>query len=298
MLLDKKETIKIKKMVEIKNISFSYGRHSVFNNVSLNLSEGKIYGLLGQNGVGKSTLLKILSGLIKLKSGECLVNGEVPFKREPSFLSEIYYLPEDFTGPAISIEEYAKETGKFYQRFSFDKFKEICSQFDVETNRKFTKLSYGQQKKAIIALAVSLNTKVLLMDEPSNGLDIPSKIHLRRIISQNTTDEQIVIISTHQVRDLENLIDPIIILDKDGVILNRSLYEISQKLRFTIEPAKVDGALYCEPALNGFSTVTINRDGEETQIDLEALFNCALLNKSTIKSLFGKQVIAGDIECE
>ncbi len=285
-------------MIEIKNISFSYGRHSVFNNVSLNLSEGKIYGLLGQNGVGKSTLLKILSGLIKLKSGKCLVNGEVPYKRNPSFLEEIYYLPEDFTGPAISIEEYAKETGKFYPRFSFDKFKEICAQFEVETNRKFTKLSYGQQKKAIIALAVSLNTKVLLMDEPSNGLDIPSKIHLRRIISENTTDEQIIVISTHQVRDLENLIDPIIILDKDGVILNSPLYEISQKLCFNIEPAKVSDALYCEPSLNGFSTVTINKGDSETQIDLEALFNCALLNKSTVKSLFDKQSMKGDIECE
>lgn len=283
-------------MIEIKNISFSYGRKSVFNNVTLNLNEGKIYGLLGQNGVGKSTLLKILSGLIKIKSGECTVNGEIPYMRHPAFLEEIYYLPEDFVGPAISIEDYAKEVGKFYPRFSIDKFKAICERFGVETGSKFTKLSYGQQKKAVIALAMSLNTKVLLMDEPSNGLDIPSKINLRRIISENATDEQIIIISTHQVRDLENLIDPIIILDRDGVILNNSLYEISQKLNFSIEPAKVDNALYCEPAFNGFSTVTLNNDNSETQVDLEALFNCSLSNKEAIKSLFDKNRIVGGLE--
>lgn len=285
-------------MIEIKEIRFSYGRKSVFNNVTLELNEGKIYGLLGQNGVGKSTLLKILSGLIKIKSGKCTINGEIPYLRHPSFLENVYYLPEDFVGPAISIEDYAKETGKFYPNFSMDKFKAICERFDVETKSKFTRLSYGQQKKAVIALAMSLNTKILLMDEPSNGLDIPSKINLRRIISENATDEQIIIISTHQVRDLENLIDPIIILDKDGVILNSSLYEISQKLKFSIEPAKVDGALYCEPALNGFSAVTINKDNSETQVDLEALFNCALSDKATIKSLFDKRYCGDELDCQ
>lgn len=275
-------------MIQINNISFSYGSHQVFNDVSLNLSQGKIYGLLGQNGVGKSTLLKILSGLLNLKKGECSVNGEVPFKRNPSFLEEIYYLPEDFVGPDISILRYAKETGKFYPKFSLDKFMDICKQFDVDVNRKFTKLSFGQQKKGIIALALALNTKVLLMDEPSNGLDIPSKIHLRRIISENATDEQLIIISTHQVRDLENLIDPIIILDNDGVILNNSLYEISNKLQFSIEPARVNDALYCELAYNGFSTVALNNNGVETEVDLEALFNCTIAHKEEIKKMFSK----------
>ena len=273
-------------MITLKDLSFSYGRHKVLGNVSMTLEKGKIYGLLGENGVGKSTLLKILSGLLKMESGKCDVFGEVPYSRNPSFLQDIFYLPEDFAGENVVVEKYAMQLGMFYPNFSPDKFNRIISEFGVDPKAKFNKLSLGQQKKAIIAVALSLGTKVLLMDEPSNGLDIPSKSLLRRLIAENASDDQLIIISTHQVKDLENLIDPIIIMDKAGVIMNASIEEISSRLAFSIEPAEDRDALYCQRDLRGYVTVRRNEYGVETPVDLETLFNCALANKAWFKETF------------
>lgn len=273
-------------MITLKDLSFSYGRHKVLGNVSMTLEKGKIYGLLGENGVGKSTLLKILSGLLKMESGECKVFGEVPYSRKPSFLQDIFYLPEDFAGESVVVENYAMQLGVFYPNFSPDKFNRIISEFGVDPKAKFNKLSLGQQKKAIIAVALSLGTKVLLMDEPSNGLDIPSKSLLRRLIAENASDEQLIVISTHQVKDLENLIDPIIIMDKEGVIMNASIEEISSKLTFGIESDEDRSALYSQRDLRGYVTVRRNEYGIETPVDIEALFNCALVNKAWFKETF------------
>ena len=273
-------------MITLKDLSFSYGKHKVLGNVSMTLEKGRIYGLLGENGVGKSTLLKILSGLLKMERGECNVFGEVPYRRNPSFLQDIFYFPEDFAGENVVVENYAMQLGVFYPNFSPNRFKRIISEFGVDPKAKFNKLSLGQQKKAIIAVALSLGTKVLLMDEPSNGLDIPSKSLLRRLIAENASDDQLIIISTHQVKDLENLIDPIIIMDKDGVILNASIEEISSKLTFGIDPEEDKDALYSQRDLRGYITVRHNEYGVETPVDLEALFNCALVNKQLFKGLF------------
>ena len=273
-------------MITLKDLSFSYGKHKVLGNVSMTLEKGKIYGLLGENGVGKSTLLKILSGLLKMESGECDVFGEVPYSRNPSFLQDIFYLPEDFAGESVVVEKYAMQLGMFYPNFSPDKYNRIISEFGVDPKAKFNKLSLGQQKKAIIAVALSLGTRVLLMDEPSNGLDIPSKSLLRRLIAENASEDQLIVISTHQVKDLENLIDTIIIMDKEGVIMNASIEEIAARLTFGIESAEDKDALYCQRDLRGYVTVRRNEYGVETPVDLEALFNCALANKAWFKKTF------------
>ena len=273
-------------MITLKDLSFSYGKHKVLGNVSMTLEKGKIYGLLGENGVGKSTLLKILSGLLKPEGGECTVFGEVPYSRNPSFLQDIFYLPEDFAGENVVVEKYAMQLGMFYPNFSPDKFNRIITEFGVDPKAKFNKLSLGQQKKAIIAVALSLGTSVLLMDEPSNGLDIPSKSLLRRLIAENASDDQLIVISTHQVKDLENLIDPIIIMDKEGVIMNASIEEIAARLTFGIESAEDKDALYCQRDLRGYVTVRRNEYGIETPVDIEALFNCALVNKAWFKETF------------
>ena len=273
-------------MITLKDLSFSYGKHQVLGNVSMTLEKGKIYGLLGENGVGKSTLLKILSGLLKPEGGECTVFGEVPYSRNPSFLQDVYYLPEDFMGENVVVEKYAMQVGEFYPNFSPDKFRRILGEFGVDGRAKFNKLSLGQQKKAIISLALSLGTGVLLMDEPSNGLDIPSKALLRRLIAENASDEQLIIISTHQVKDLENLIDPIIIMDRESVLMNASIEEITRRLTFGIEPQEDRDALYCQRDLRGYVTVRCNEYGIETPVDIEALFNCALVNKAWFKETF------------
>ena len=188
--------------------------------------------------------------------------------------------------PGVKIETYVKNTCSFYPNFSYEKFARIADEFKVETDCKFNKLSFGQQKKAFIAMALSMGTEVLLLDEPSNGLDIPSKIALRKSIAENITEEQTVIISTHQVKDLESIIDPIIILDHKGVLLNRSVEEISEKLHFSLSANECKEALYSQQQFNGFLTIKENLNGDETKPDLEALFNCCLSNKERIKELF------------
>ena len=189
-------------------------------------------------------------------------------------------------GENVVVEKYALQVGEFYPNFSPDKFRRILGEFGVDGKAKFNKLSLGQQKKAIISLALSLGTGVLLMDEPSNGLDIPSKALLRRLIAENASDEQLIIISTHQVKDLENLIDPIIIMDRESVLMNASIEEITRRLTFGIEPQEDRDALYCQRDLRGYVIVRRNEYGIETPVDIEALFNCALVNKAWFKETF------------
>ena len=307
-------------MIKIENLKFSYGSKSIFEGVSTELKPGMIYGLLGQNGVGKTTLLKLLAGLLKPQEGSCTIeipqsgaaqqggtqrqygaerqDGAamqcgaaqparlIPHRRRPDFLEKVFYLPEDVVAPGVKIETYVKNTCSFYPNFSYEKFARIADEFKVKTDCKFNKLSFGQQKKAFIAMALSMGTEVLLLDEPSNGLDIPSKIALRKSIAENITEEQTVIISTHQVKDLESIIDPIIILDHKGVLLNRSVEEISERLHFSLSANECKEALYSQQQFNGFLTIKENLNGEETKPDLEALFNCCLSNKERIKELF------------
>ena len=201
-------------------------------------------------------------------------------------LSDIYYVPEIFFAPAISVNTFAKSNSLLYPRWDAAQFQKLCLTFEVDPGYRFDKLSHGQQKKALIAFALALNTRILLMDEPSNGLDIPSKTTLRRVISECATEERIIAISTHQVRDLENLIDPVIILDRSGLILNASIEQISEKLLFTMSQELDPEAYWSESSLSGYYQVIPNREGMPSRVNLEALFNAALRNKETFKTLF------------
>lgn len=275
-------------MITINDLSFRYGKKEVLSNITMSLEAGKIYGLLGENGVGKTTLLKIMCGLQKPNSGSCTVHNETPFRRTPSFLSKVYYLPEDleFIQLDITAAQFAKLNGKFYPHFDHNKFNTILSELSVEPDRKLNKLSHGQTKKVAIAFAIATNVELLLMDEPSNGLDIPSKSLFRKIISQYCLDTTCCVISTHQVRDLENLIDPIILLDNREVLMNESLERISEKLYFSLEPTAPLDALYVEPTLGGYVCVTENKGMGESRVNLEALFNATMRNKQQVQQLF------------
>lgn len=280
--------LKFTVMIEIQNLSFKYGKKLVLSNISMQLEAGKIYGLLGENGVGKTTLLKIISGLQKPFEGNCSVNEEDPFKRTPSFLGKVFYLPEDleFIQLDITLNQFVKLNSPFYLDFDHNKCESIVKDFEIDANKKLSKLSHGQTKKAAIAFALSTNAKLLLMDEPSNGLDIPSKTMFRKVMAEYCHDETCAIISTHQVRDLENLIDPIIILDNQAVLLNASLETISHKLYFSLESGIPEHALYLEPTLGGNLCVRENSNNLESKVNLEALFNASMKNKEIIKQLF------------
>lgn len=273
-------------MIEINNLSFSYGKTKVFRDISLSFEKGNIYGLLGENGVGKTTLLKLICGLQKPQRGSLSVDDYKPFDRKPGFLQNIYILPEEIITPDTTPEKYIKRIGVFYPRFDMKFFNTLIKEMEVDSTKKFSALSQGQKKKALVACALSLHTDYLLLDEPTNGLDIPSKTLFRKIISQYCTDDTTIIISTHQVKDVENLIDPIIILDHDEVLLKADFAEITEKLYFDYSPEKVVDAYYNELLPNGYLNVVRNESGVESKVNIEALFNTVMKNKKAVKELF------------
>lgn len=275
-------------MITIDNLAFSYGKTPVLNNITMTLEEGHVYGLLGENGVGKTTLLTLLCGLKKLQSGTIETDGMNPYDRDPAFLQNQYYLPDEVTPYNQSAKRFAEFNGKFWPNFDMDKFLQIMSEFENEPSKKMNKMSCGQLKKTYISFALACGAKHLFMDEPTNGLDIPSKAQFRKAVMKYTTDDSIVVISTHQVRDLENIIDPIVILDKCDVLLNADMQTISEKLYFDYGTTLRHESLYSEQLPGGFIQVVPNDDGEDSKVNVEALFNAVHNNKEQIKNIFRK----------
>lgn len=273
-------------MIEIKDLGFSYGPVSVLKNISMNLEEGKIYGLLGENGVGKTTLLTLLCGLKKPQAGSILTDGFTPYDRKPSFLSNQYYLSDEVAAVNMKAIDYARNYGKFWEKFDLGKFLEIMGIFENDPQQKMNRMSCGQLKKTWISFALACNSRYIFMDEPTNGLDIPSKAQFRKAVTKYTAEDSTLVISTHQVRDLENIIDPIIILDRQDVLLNATVEKISRKLFFDYSNEKADGALYSEMTPGGSVQVLVNTTGEESKVNIEALFNTVHLHKDIIKGMF------------
>ncbi|MGM9736183.1 MAG: ATP-binding cassette domain-containing protein [Candidatus Cryptobacteroides sp.] len=275
-------------MIEIKDLGFSYGQTPVLKNISMNLEKGRIYGLLGENGVGKTTLLTLLCGLKKPQTGSISIDGYTPYDRKPSFLTDQYYLSDEVAAVNMKAIDYARNFGKFWEKFDLDKFLEIMQVFENDPQQKMNRMSCGQLKKTWISFALACNTRYIFMDEPTNGLDIPSKAQFRKAVTKYTDEESTLVISTHQVRDLENIIDPIIILDRQDVLLNATLEEISGKLFFEYSSDTVEGALYREMTPGGNVQVLVNTTGEESKVNIEALFNAVHLHKELIKGMFSK----------
>lgn len=273
-------------MIKVNNLAFSYGKDQVLKNINLTLEDGKIYGLLGENGVGKTTLLTLLCGLKKTQVGSIDADGANPYDREPSLLEQMFYLPDDVAPMYDKAYSWAKSRGKFWSNFSLDKFVEIMDGFENDVNQKLSAMSTGQLKKTYISFALACSTKYLFLDEPTNGLDIPSKSQFRSSILKYTSEDATIVISTHQVRDLENVIDPIIILDRQDVLLNASLEEISRKLFFDYGTELHQESLYSEQLPGGFIQVYPNVRNQDSKVNIEALFNAVHKNKELIKGMF------------
>ena len=276
-------------MIEIKDLAFSYGKTPILKSITTTLEEGRIYGLLGENGVGKTTLLTLLCGLKKVCSGSITTDGENPFDRTPTLLQNQFYLPDEVLPVAMKAECFAKERGAFWPDYDHSKFLEIMKEFENDPAKKMNQMSAGQLKKTYISLALACGCKYIFMDEPTNGLDIPSKTQFRSAIMKYTSDDSTIVISTHQVRDLENIIDPIIILDRQDVLLNASVEEITSKLYFDYGTQLHPESLYSEQLPGGFIQVYPNSTGEDSMINVEALFNAVHKNKELIKGMFSNK---------
>jgi ABC-2 type transport system ATP-binding protein len=276
-------------MVELENIHFGYKKSKpLFKNLSLKLAPGSIYGLLGKNGAGKSSLLKHICGLLYPVQGTTKVNGYDATDRRPAMLQDIYLIPEEFELPSISLQDYVKLNSVFYHNFSHDQLKNYLVEFELTEDVKLSGMSYGQKKKFLIAFGLATNAKVLILDEPTNGLDIPSKSKFRKIMISALEEDKIFIISTHQVRDLDNLIDTIIILENGEIIFNRNTAEISEKLGFESDLSGISSSeiLYEEEIKGKRAGIVRNFSGEETRLDLELLFNGVVSNHKSINEQF------------
>jgi ABC-2 type transport system ATP-binding protein len=276
-------------MIDVRNFSFGYKRKKLlFRNLNLSLRPGCIYGLLGKNGAGKSTLLKNMAGLLFPDQGSILVNGFKPQKRLSAFLQSIYFIPEEVYVPSMSIQRYVKLFSPFYPKFDEKQFYDYLTLFRVDAGQKLNAFSFGQQKKIIIAFGLACNTQVLFLDEPTNGLDIPSKTQFRKLIASILTDDRIIFISTHHIRDLENLIDGVVIVDNGELILNASVSDIAEKLSFRIvqETNEAQKIIYSEESLSGIAVVTQNTEKEVSKVNLEQLFNAVTENPEITKKIF------------
>jgi ABC-2 type transport system ATP-binding protein len=280
-------------MIQINQLDFGYGPQALFRDMELTLVPGNIYGLLGINGAGKSTLLKLMTGLLFSESGSLRALGYDPARRDPGFLAQVFVLPEELNVPGITDREYLGSRAPFYPRFDHARFERYASEFELPRGRKLTTLSYGQKKKFLLAFGLACQSALLVMDEPTNGLDIPSKGQFRRLIADALTDERLFVISTHQVQDVASLIDPIVILHRGNVLLSRTMAEIAGKIRMQHGATRPDdaaeGLLYCEPAVGGYRSVWRDDDAGAGQVDLEVLFNTVVSRPEIFRGLFDDQ---------
>ncbi|HCT30704.1 MAG TPA: ABC transporter ATP-binding protein [Bacteroidales bacterium] len=264
-------------MIQSKDLNFAYPRQqALFSNLTVHLEAGSITGLLGKNGAGKTSLLKLLTGLLYPQSGELSVLNHNPRKREVTFLSDIFLVPEEFFFPPISINDYLKAYTPFYPKFDYELLHNTLKEFDINATNNLQRLSHGQKKKFLIAFALATRCRLLVLDEPTNGLDIPSKSLFRKILAGSLDENQLVIISTHQVKDVENLIDKIIILDNGKVIFQQSIVDISKKFCFISGTSNdIEGAIYSEAVPGGYRMIMPSNNAE-TEIDIELLFNAII----------------------
>lgn len=285
-------------MIQITNLHFAYGKRRVlYDGLHLTLSPGSIYGLLGPNGAGKSTLFRLMAGLLFPKQGTIQVAGHDPAKRRPAFLQDIFLLPEEVYTPAMRIREYVTLNAPFYPRFDHRQFAGYLAEFGLTEDERLNEISYGQKKKVLIGFGLATNTAVLLMDEPTNGLDIPSKAQFRRLVAGATDENRIVVISTHQVRDLEALIDPVIILTEGHQVIQAPMEVIGERLWFGLVPRLEDiqGTIfYAERAVGGYAVVAqpnvagraASGRAASGRIDLEWLFNAVQAHPDYMHTLF------------
>lgn len=274
-------------MIKVSNLSFSYRKPHVqlFNNFSLDLEPGCTYGLLGKNGAGKSTLVYLMAGLLTPTSGEVLFHDTNVRRRLPITTSDMFLIPEEFQLPDTSLSDFVRLNAPFYPKFSHEDLQRYLAVFEMESAMRLKSLSMGQKKKVYMAFALATNTGVLIMDEPTNGLDIPSKSQFRKAIAQSMTPEKTILISTHQVRDVDAIFDHILIIDRSKVLLSASVSEISRRLSFKVN-GDASKALYVRPGINGQVVMEQNLDGEETIIDVEMLFNATVSAPEEINQIF------------
>lgn len=284
-------------MITINNLSFRYGRRRplVLEDFEAEIREGGVYGLLGPNGAGKSTLLYLMTGALTPQTGEVLLDGDPARRRNPSTLAGIFLVPEEIQLPHMTLRKFVSVYSAFYPDFDNSVMNHALEVFGFSPTGRIDNLSMGQKKKIFISFALACRTKVLLMDEPTNGLDIPGKAAFRRLVAETMTDDRIFIISTHQVRDLDRILDNVLIMNSRRILLDCSIADIQSRVKFLHDlPACPPDVLYSLPSVGGFDVMTPNNDDAETDVNLEILFDFAMSNPERLKTIFNEKTSRND----
>ena len=277
-------------MITVENLSFTYrkSKRAVLRDFSLSFESGRVYGLLGKNGAGKSTLLYLMSGLLTPKNGKVMFHDTDVRRRLPVTLQDMFLVPEEFELPSVSLVSYVELNSPFYPRFSKEEMIKYLHYFEMDIDIDLGSLSMGQKKKVFMSFALATNTSLLLMDEPTNGLDIPGKSQFRKFIASGMSDDKTIVISTHQVRDIDKVLDHVLIMDNSRVLLNESTMSICDKLFFTESENRelLQSSLFSTPSIQGNFLLLPNESGEDSEINLELLFNATLAVPERISALF------------
>lgn len=214
-------------LLECINVSKKYGNKPVLNGINLTIPRGKIIGLLGKNGTGKSTLIKLINDLLTPDSGEILVNGNkvgVPSKKIISYLPERTYLDKSMT-----VEKVIEFFESFYDNFDSLKARKLLKDLDLDTNQKLSKMSKGMQEKVQLVLVMSRKADLYILDEPLGGVDPATRDYILDTILTNFNEGASVIISTHLIADIERILDEVIFIDKGKIVLQSDSDELRVK---------------------------------------------------------------------
>ncbi len=280
-------------MIRMDSVTFAYPRKApLFDRLDVELEPGTIYGLLGRNGAGKTTMLKLMCGVIFPRTGSIRVLGHDPAERAPVLQQEVFLIPEEFATPALCVGTYRNLYAPLYPRFDHQEFDGHLQEFEIDPAMNLKQMSFGQKKKVMLAFGLAAHTRVLMLDEPTNALDIPSKGQFRRLLAGASDEDRVIVVSTHQVRDLEHLIDPITILETGRVIFQHRMDEIAARVRMVHAADEPDTAIYFESAMGGYAALVPNTDGRESRIDLELLFNGVIAVPQSFDRLFQPEEVS------
>ena len=268
-------------MINIQKLAYHYKRRTpILEESTTAFLPGGVYGILGANGVGKTTLLHLLGGFIFPKKGEISVFGDQPKARSVAFLQDTYYVPVEVNLPAIKVSAYAQRLSPFYPKFDIKTWENALKTFDIDLSSRLDALSFGQKKKVSISFALATHCNMLLLDEPTDGLDIPSKDSFRSLLSKHVTEGRVVAITTHHIHDIASLVDHLVILKDTQITVNMPIHTIAERICSTTSTQlpHPDELVYSERIPGGYHCLVHNHTGTEGPLDLEILFKAFLSN--------------------
>jgi ABC-2 type transport system ATP-binding protein len=278
-------------MVKFEAVTFGYGKRPLFEGLDLVAEPGSTIGLLGLNGAGKTSLLKLAAGALFPAAGRIEVFGRESRMRAAALLADVAFVSEDPWAPPLSAEAWLGRYGVFRPAFDRDLFFKLLEEFQVERSKNVAKLSYGQRKKFAVSAAMASGARAVLLDEPTNGLDIPAKAQFRRALALAATEEKVFIVSTHQARDLENLLDPVVVVHEGKILCSVPASTLAERFSAArLDSIEGRDVVYAERDALGW-TALLAEAGNGA--DLELAFTAAIRESDRFRAVLAGSSLPG-----